>query len=107
VESDANYCNPHNIRILEKWIVVAEETINKGIIPADEVEVIVAELREMVGTDYPNFLLAICKLLEMISRDPEFKEFKAELVRMHIGEGDPFIWGRLPAERYSIPSTRR
>jgi DNA adenine methylase len=37
---------PTTYRILEKWIVVAEETINKGIIPADEVEVIVEELRE-------------------------------------------------------------
>ncbi|MEM0004613.1 MAG: hypothetical protein QXN97_04710 [Desulfurococcaceae archaeon] len=44
-----------------------------------------------VRTDYPNFLLAICKLLEMISRDPEFKEFKAELERMNVGVGGPFI----------------
>jgi hypothetical protein len=42
-------------------------------------------------TEYPNFLLAIYKLLEMISRDPEFKEFKAELERMNVGVGDPFI----------------
>jgi hypothetical protein len=43
-----------------------------------------------VRTDYPNFLLAICKLLEMISSDSEFKEFKAEVERMHISEGGPF-----------------
>jgi hypothetical protein len=60
-----------------------------------------------VRTKYSDFLLAICKLLEMISSGSEFKEFKAELERMHIGEGDPFIQGRLPAEHYSIPSARR
>jgi hypothetical protein len=27
----------------------------------------------------------------MIGRDPEFEEFKAELERAQIGEGDPFI----------------
>jgi hypothetical protein len=40
---------------------------------------------------YPDFLLPICKLLEMISKDHEFKEFKAELERMNVGEGSPFI----------------
>jgi len=44
-----------------------------------------------VGTEYPNFLLTICKLLEMISSDSEFKGFKAEVERMHAGEGGPFI----------------
>jgi ElaB/YqjD/DUF883 family membrane-anchored ribosome-binding protein len=44
-----------------------------------------------VRTKYPNFLLDICKLLEMIGRDPEFKGFKAEVERMHIGVGGPFI----------------
>jgi hypothetical protein len=43
-----------------------------------------------VRTKYPNFLLAICRLLEIISSDSEFKEFKAELERMNVGEGGPF-----------------
>jgi len=45
----------------------------------------------MVRTKYPNFLLDICKLLEMISSDSEFREFKAGLEREHAGEGGPFI----------------
>jgi hypothetical protein len=44
-----------------------------------------------VRTKYPDFLLTICKLLEMISSDSEFKEFKAEVEGMHMGEGGPFI----------------
>jgi hypothetical protein len=44
-----------------------------------------------VKTEYPNFLLDICKLLEMISSDSEFKEFKAEVEGMHACEGGPFI----------------
>jgi len=49
------------------------------------------DFESWVRTKYPNFLLDICKLLEMISGDPEFKEFKAELERMRIGVGGPFI----------------
>ena len=49
-----------------------------------------------VRTKYPNFLLDICKLLEMIGRDPEFKGFKAELERMHAGEGGHFIHEDFP-----------
>jgi len=49
------------------------------------------DFESWVRTKYPNFLLAICKLLEMISSDPEFKEFKAEVERMNVGVGDPFI----------------
>jgi len=49
-----------------------------------------------VRTKYPNFLLDICKLLEMISGDPEFKRFKAEVERMRIGVGGPFIHEDFP-----------
>jgi len=38
---------------------------------------------------YPDFLHPICKLLEMISKDHEFKEFKAELERMNVSVGGP------------------
>ena len=37
---------PVAYRVLEKWITIAEETINKGVVPADEVEVVVEEFRE-------------------------------------------------------------
>jgi ribosome biogenesis SPOUT family RNA methylase Rps3 len=47
------------------------------------------DIEAWVRTEYPNFLLTICKLLEIISRDPEFKELKAELERMNVGEGGP------------------
>jgi hypothetical protein len=53
-------------------------------------------IKAWVRTKYPNFLLDICKLLEMISGDPEFKEFKAELERMRIGVGGPFIHEDFP-----------
>lgn len=33
-------------RILEKWVVVAEEVINKGIVPSDDVKVVIEEVRE-------------------------------------------------------------
>jgi hypothetical protein len=49
-----------------------------------------------VRTKYPNFLLTICRLLEMISSDSEFKGFKAEVERMHIGVGGPFIQEDFP-----------
>jgi hypothetical protein len=44
-------------------------------------------------TEYPNFLLDICKLLEMISRDPEFKEFRDEL-------GDMLVRGSFSLEDF-------
>jgi hypothetical protein len=40
---------PTAYRVLEKWITIAEENVGKGIIPADEVEVVVEELREKDG----------------------------------------------------------
>ncbi|NAZ12342.1 MAG: hypothetical protein GU361_06460 [Desulfurococcales archaeon] len=49
------------------------------------------DIEAWVRTKYPDYLLAVCKLLEKISGDPEFKEFKAELERMHAGEEGPFI----------------
>jgi hypothetical protein len=49
------------------------------------------DFESWVRTKYPNFLLTICKLLEMISSDSEFKEFKAELERMNVDVGGPFI----------------
>jgi hypothetical protein len=45
---------------------------------------------------YPDFLLSICKLLEMISKEHEFKEFKAELERMNVDVGGPLIWEDFP-----------
>jgi uncharacterized membrane-anchored protein YhcB (DUF1043 family) len=49
-----------------------------------------------VRTEYLNFLLTICRLLEMISSDSEFKGFKAELERINVGVGGPFIQEDFP-----------
>jgi hypothetical protein len=46
-----------------------------------------------VRTKYPDFLLTICKLLEMISSDSEFKEFSDEL-------GDMLIRGSFSLENF-------
>jgi len=54
------------------------------------------DIEAWVRTKYPDFLLAVCKLLEKISGDPGFKEFKVELERMNIGEGGLFIRGDFP-----------
>jgi hypothetical protein len=54
------------------------------------------DFESWVRTKYPNFLLDICKLLEIISSDSEFKEFKAELERMHIGVEDTFMQEDFP-----------
>jgi hypothetical protein len=54
------------------------------------------DFESWVRTKYPNFLLTICKLLEMISSDSEFKEFKAELERMNVDVGGPFIQEDFP-----------
>lgn len=46
-----------------------------------------------VRTKYPDFLLTICKLLEIISSDSEFKEFSVEL-------GDMLIRGSFSLEDF-------
>ena len=46
-----------------------------------------------VRTKYPDFLLAICKLLERVSEDPEFKEFSDEL-------GDMLVRGSFSLEDF-------
>jgi hypothetical protein len=46
-----------------------------------------------VRTEYPDFLLTICKLLEMISSDSEFEEFSDEL-------GDMLVRGSFSLEDF-------
>jgi hypothetical protein len=51
------------------------------------------DFESWVRTKYPNFLLDICKLLEVISKDPEFKEFSDEL-------GDILVRGSFSLEDF-------
>ncbi len=51
------------------------------------------DFESWVRTRYPNFLLTICKLLEMISSDSEFKEFRDEL-------GDMLVRGSFSLEDF-------
>jgi hypothetical protein len=54
------------------------------------------DIEAWVRTKYPDYLLAVCKLFEKMSGDPELKEFRAELVRMNAVDGVFFMRGDFP-----------